>query len=140
DYNPRIASGLLANWVGAARNCQSEFFMWLQDDDVILPNTAPRRLAAFDHFPDADAWLACNKIALDAKHHWWNNGNGPWVPLRADGGIDQREAEIFRPTCYFLSWSLSPAVAFRGGPNFTTSLDALPLDCAIFAERLILAG
>lgn len=139
-YKQTGAENLLGNWAGAARACSTEFFMWLQDDDVLLPNAAARAVAAFDRFPEADMWLATNKIALDDKHHWWNNGNGPWVPLRADGGIDQWEAEILRPTCYFLSWSLSPAVAFRCGPNFTQSLDNLPLDCAVFAERLILAG
>lgn len=140
NYHPSGTTGLLQNWDAAARHCPTEFFVWLQDDDFLLPHAAARAIAAFDAFPEADIWLATNKIALDDRHHWWNNGNGPWVPLRADGGIDQWEAEILRPTCYFLSWSLSPAVAFRCGPNFTQSLDALPLDCAIFAERLILAG
>ncbi len=140
NYQPSGTTGLWANWDATARCCPDDFFLWLQDDDVLLPHVAARVVAAFDAFPDADAWLATNKLGLDGRHHWWNNGNGPWVPMRADGGIDEWEAEVFRPTCYFLSWSLSPAVAFRCGPNFTASLDAMPPDCAIFAERLILAG
>ena len=131
---------LWENWTAAAKACDTEFFAWLQDDDVVRPQLAERIIAAFDAYPAADTYLACNKIALDRRHIWWNNGNGPWVPLEADGVVDQWECEIFRPTCYFLSWSLSPAVAFRVGDNFTRSLDAMPLDCAIFAERLILAG
>lgn len=139
-YRYSGTTGLQANWNAAARACKTEFFLWLQDDDVLLPHACARAVAAFDQFPDADIWMAQNKIALDGRHCWWNNGNGPWVPLRADGGIDQWEAQVFRPTCYFLSWSLSPAVAFRFGPNFLASLEAMPDDCAIFSERLILAG
>jgi glycosyltransferase involved in cell wall biosynthesis len=139
-YRHREAIGLWANWDAAARDCDTEFFLWLQDDDVLRPTVASRVAAAFDRFPEADTWIAQNKLALDGRHIWWNNGNGPWVPLEADGGIDEWECQVFRPTSYFLSWSLSPAVAFRCGPNFTDSLDAMPADCAIFAERLILAG
>lgn len=138
-YLPKRSTGLWQNWDAVARQCRTEFFMWCQDDDVTLPNVAARVIAAFDQFPDADLWMACNKIAPDDRHHWWNNGNGPWVPMRADGGIDRWECEILAPTSYFLSWSLSPAVAFRTTPNFFASLDAMP-DAPIFAERLILAG
>ena len=138
-YRYSGTKGLWANWDAAARACKTEFFLWLQDDDFLLPHVGARVLAAFDQFRDADLWLATNKIAPDSHHHWWNNGNGPWVPMRADGGIDEWECEILAPTCYFVSWSLSPAVAFRTGSNFLGSLDAMP-DCPIFAERLILAG
>jgi hypothetical protein len=89
-----------------ARLCDTEFFLWLQDDDVILPTLAQRVIAAFDAFPEADTYMAPLKIALDAEHHWWNNGNGPWVPLSTAGVPDQWEGEILAPTCYFLAWSL----------------------------------
>lgn len=154
DFNPawplddagRIAhrysysSGLWWNWNAAARACRTEFFLWLQDDDVIQPYVAARIASAFDEFPQADIWMAPNKIGPDEHHHWWNNGNGPWVPMRSDGGRDEWESEILAPTSYFLSWSLSPGVAFRTGERFTAMLDRIPGDCAIFAERLVLTG
>lgn len=132
--------GLWANWDACARACDTDFFLWLQDDDVILPHLAERVIAAFDRFPAADTYMAPLKLALDERHHWWNNGNGPWVPLSVQGIPDQWEAEIFAPTCYFLAWSLSPGVAFRCGPRFTAALDWMPMDCDVFAERLILVG
>ena len=135
---PSGTTGLWQNWDAAARACNTEFFLWLQDDDVLMPYAAARVVSAFDEFSDADLWLAPCKLGLDEKYHWWNNGNGPWVPLRDDGGRDHWGSEIFAPTCYFLAWSLSPAVAFRVGDRFRAMLDAIPPDCAIFAERLVL--
>ena len=131
--------GLWPNWDAVARACSTEFFLWLQDDDVLMEYVAARVIAAFDSFPEADTWIAQNKIALDGDHIWWNNGNGPWVPLNRHGRPDQWEAEVLVPTSYFLAWSLSPAVAFRTGARFAAMLDGMP-DIPIFAERLVLAG
>ena len=134
------ATSLWPNWDSVARRCDTDFFLWLQDDDIILPRLAERVVSAFDRFPAADTYMAPLKLALDARHHWWNNGNGPWVPLSVDGIPDEWEAEIFAPTCYFLAWSLSPGVAFRCGERFAAALDWMPQDCDVFAERLILVG
>jgi glycosyltransferase involved in cell wall biosynthesis len=139
-YRCSGTKGLWANWDAAARACDTEFFCWLQDDDVIMESLAARVIAAFDQFPEADTYMAPNKLALDDSHIWWNNGNGPWVPMHRLGIVDQWECEVLAPTCYFVSWSLSPGVAFRCGPRFTAALDAMPMDCDIFAERLILVG
>lgn len=143
-YVRSSATCLWGNWDACARACETEFFMWLQDDDVIQEHTAARVVSAFDRFPEADTWMAPNKLALDDRYIWWNNGNGPWVPLDRKGVPDQWEGEVLAPTSYFLSWSLSPGVAFRArkdgrlNPAFLGALDGMPHDCAIFAERLIL--
>src|SRR5512146_1653663 len=48
------ATDLWPNWDGVARRCDTEFFLWLQDDDVILEHVAARVVSAFDRFPEAD--------------------------------------------------------------------------------------
>ncbi len=140
NYHPSGTAGLWANWDATARCCRTDFFLWLQDDDILMPYVAARVASAFDAHPECDLWMAPNKLGLDERYHWWNNGNGPWVPLRTDGLPEEWESEIFAPTCYFLAWSLSPGVAFRRGPRFDAMLDAMPMDCEVFAERLVLTG
>lgn len=135
------ATCLWENWDWVARQCDTEFFAWLQDDDVISPNFAGRVLSCFDRFPEADLWMARNALALSPQQAYWTSGNGPWVPMDAFGGIpDQWEGQVLVPTAYFTSWSLSPAVAFRTGDKFTRALDRMPKACDIFAERTILAA
>jgi hypothetical protein len=137
-----FASGaptLWANWVACARACETEFFLWLQDDDYLRKPVADRVIAGFDTFPRADIWMARNQIAVDERHGYWQRGNGPHVPLDFAEGIPYAfDAEIFAPTSYFTSWALSPAVAFRREP-LGKALDGIP-DCDLFAERLILVA
>lgn len=138
---PRACTGLWDNWDACARACETEFFLWLQDDDVICKGVAERVIDSFDRFAEANVWMARNHISMNERFGWWQNGNGPLVPMDYMTGIpDQWEGEIFAPTSYFTSWSLSPAVAFRTGPAFTAALDVMPRDCALFAERLILVA
>ncbi len=135
------ASNLWENWEAAARECDTPYFAWLQDDDLIRPGYAARIIAGFDAFPEAGVWMGCNKLAVSESLGYWGNGNGPWVPLNfATGHPDQWEGQILVPTAYFTSWSLSPSVAFRCGERFNRALEAMPEGFDLFQERAIIAA
>jgi hypothetical protein len=134
-------TSLLENWRAAADRANTEFFAWLQDDDILMPAHAGRVVAAFDQFPDALAWQAQLKCSTHANLACWYLGNVPWVPMDLrEGRVDQWEGQILLPTAYFTSWSISPAVAFRRGAAFDAALASLPERCDIFTERTILAA
>jgi glycosyltransferase involved in cell wall biosynthesis len=155
------ATTLWDNWKACAKACETVYFSWLQDDDIVSPSVrrangtevpgtgfAHRVCAAFDEFPAALHWQGrlycgvCHEDGTldDVMASWWGQ-SGPWVLMPI---IKQRPlqwpGEILVPTSYLTSWSLSPAVAFRCGEKFTAALDYLPTDADLYAERLIVAA
>lgn len=155
------ANSLWENWDAAARACRTPFFAWLQDDDIIAPAVmrkngslvvgtgyAARCLLAFDMFPDALHWQArlyCGVCPADGEIDdimaapWAQSF--PWVMVPALRQLPmQWPGQIIAPVSYLTSWAMSPAVAFRCGPEFTRALDCMPDDAALMAERLILAS
>ncbi len=155
------ASCLWENWAKAARACDTPFFAWLQDDDIVSPAVkradgslvpgtgfAHRVLAAFDQFPEALHWQARLYTGVcppdggldDVMAAWWGQ-SGPWVmmPIIAQAPL-QWPGQILVPTAYLTTWSMSPGVAFRCGEAFTKALDYLPHDADLMSERLIVAS
>ena len=134
------ATCLWENWDAAARACDTEFFMWLQDDDEIASGVAARVIGGFDLFPKALHWQARLCAGLSGQAMAWWGTSGPIVlmdfinhrPLQYPG-------EILPPAMFFVSWAMSPAVAFRCGEQFTRALDCMPIDADLWAERTILA-
>src|SRR5271170_6150453 len=53
EHVPTNATCLWENWEECARACDTEFFMWLQDDDTLARVTADRVVRGFDAFPIA---------------------------------------------------------------------------------------
>ena len=134
------ATCLQENWEQAARACDTPYFSWLQDDDVLAPTYAARVCAAFEQFPNALHWQARLACTTETNLAWWCLANGPWLPMdMMHGRIDQWNGSVLVPAAYLSSWALSPAVAFRCGEAFNAALSCMPLDCPIFSERLILA-
>jgi len=134
------ATCLWENWEAAARGCDTPYFAWLQDDDVIGRGYVARVVHAMERWPEITHWQARCHNGKDEKFAAWFSGNGPWVPLEMlDGMPSAWHGEVIPPTMYFTSWSLSPGVAFRCGTNFNDALDRMPKNADLFAERLILA-
>ncbi len=154
------ATNLWENWEACARACDTPYFAWLQDDDIIAPSVmrkdgslvpgtgyVERVCAAFDQFPDALHWQArlycgccpADGTLDDVMASWWG-ASGPWVymPIIRQAPM-MWPGQILVPTAYLISWSLSPAVAFRCGEQFTRALDCMPSDSDLNLERLILA-
>ncbi len=155
-----FSDSLWDNWRSAARFCDTKYFAWLQDDDVIAPAVkrtdgslvpgtgyAERVCAAFDQFPEALHWQArlyCGFCPDDGQLEdivaapWGQSF--PWVmmPIIKQAPL-QWPGEILVPTAYLTSWAMSPAVAFRCGPEFDKALDLMPDGCGLMYERLILA-
>lgn len=134
------ATTLWGNWECSARACDTEYFSFCQDDDILAPGYARRVIAAFEAFPQALHWQSRLQCTTHVNLAAWYLGNGPWLPMDMIGGrIDLWGGDVLVPSAYLTSWALSPAVAFRCGQEFNNALEAMPEDCAIFAERLILA-
>ena len=155
------AKTLWENWEAAALACDTPFFAWLQDDDVVAPSMkridgsdipgtgyAHRVLAAFDQFPEALHWqsrLYCGFCGDDeglddiVAAPWASSF--PWVCMKIIKPLPfQWPGQILVPTAYLTSWAMSPAVAFRCGKEFSSALKYMPPDCGLMYERLILAS
>jgi glycosyltransferase involved in cell wall biosynthesis len=135
---PTEATCLWENWRAAAEACETEFFAWLQDDDIISRVYASRVVKAFDYFPAALHWEARCYVSPDRKHAVWWGVNGPQVGLdMIDLAPEMWPGEMILASLYLLSWALSPGVAFRCGPEFAAALEIMPSHCDLFSERLI---
>lgn len=132
------------NWRWVAEQAVAdgaEFFMWLQDDDLITPRLARRVVQSFDRFPDAKVYTSRLQMAYDNMFGCaWVGNWGPKIPLDfLWGGVTSYPGRLLVPIAYFDSWAMAPAKAFRCGDVFTAMLEALPDDCDMFTERLDIA-
>jgi Glycosyl transferase family 2 len=127
------------NWRAGMDAVETPYAAWCQDDDCVHPNFAERICSAFDQFPDADVWFARLQCAPDGEKAMWYSGIGPWCPMDMKYGKlhSLRESSILASTAYFVSWSLSPAIAYRMTPHFCDCLHRHPEYCDIFVERLL---
>ncbi len=155
------ATTLWENWEAAARACDTPFFAWLQDDDIVAPAVqrsdgslvpgtgfAHRVLAAFERFPEAlhlQSRLYCGMVADDGglddvmAAPWAQSF--PWVamPIIRQAPL-QWPGQVLVPAAYLTSWAMSPAVVFRCGEAFNKALAFMPPDCGLMYERLIVAA
>ncbi len=139
------ANSLWENWRKAAEYAQesfgTDFFAWLQDDDILSRIYASRVIKALDGFPDALHWQANCHCSPDGIHALKWGWNGPQIGVRMlDVAQEQWPGGLLLASMYFTSWALSPGVAFRCGTEFSAMLEAIPEGCDLFNERLILAA
>lgn len=137
---PTEATCLWENWKAAALACETPYFAWLQDDDVVSRGYAAQICTAFKTYPNSLHWQARCHIAIDERMAGWFSGNGPWVPMpMLEGDPIEWPGELLLASMFLCSWSLSPGVAFRCGKEFTEALESIPPRDDLFTERLILA-
>jgi Glycosyl transferase family 2 len=134
------ATCLWENWTFAAESCDTEFFAWLQDDDLLAPHMARRVVSAFDRHPRAHTWIArCGVSHVDGHCNWWE-GTGPMVPMDLmTGGTLEIPPDLVVGAAFFTSLALSPGVAFRWSLDAVNACRACPQDADLFVERIILA-
>lgn len=137
------------NWRAGALAADTEFVAWHQDDDHVSPYYAGRILASFDFTASRghhrSVWFGRLSCATrrDGGPGWglWYAGNGPMVPMPDLYGCEQPfgcpEGALVAPSMYFTAWSLSPALAYRNGPEFRAALQRMPERCDIYVERII---
>lgn len=131
--------GAWPNWRAAAEACETEYFAWLQDDDVVRDTYAERITDVMDYFPDVNCWLARLACAYSADLGMPYKGNCPLVPMDLISGRPARwlGGPIIAASSYVTSWSLSPAIAYRNNDRFRQALAAMPTQADIFIERLM---
>jgi glycosyltransferase involved in cell wall biosynthesis len=137
---PSDATCLQENWNFAARACDTEYFVFLQDDDTLSRAWAKRVAKGLDFFGEALHIQGFCYVTPDRIHSIKWGFNGPCV------GVNMRDltpelwhGEYVIAPMYLMSWALSPGVGFRCGEAFSAALDAMPMDCDLFTERLIIA-
>lgn len=137
---PSPARCLWENWCIAAECCDTEFFAWLQDDDVLAPHFALRVVTAMDRHPRSNLWIARLGISLtDGAANWWQ-ATGPMVPMDLlCGGTTEVYGSLLAAGAYFTSFALSPAVAFRWSVQACEAARRCPMDADLYVERSILA-
>ena len=130
--------GAWPNWRAAALACETEYFAWLQDDDVVRGTYAERIVDVMDYFPDANVWLARLACAYSSELGMPFKGNCPWLPMDMLNGKPSQwmGGDIVAATSYLTSWSLNPAQAYRVNDRFFEALHAMPEHAEIFIERL----
>lgn len=138
------AKKLWHNWKWVAEQAYergSQYFMWLQDDDIIRVHTARRVVKSFDKHAGCTVWCSNLKMGYDnLMGQLWVGNWGPKIPV--DIWYDQPtpfSGKLLTPIAYVDSWAMSPAKAFRCGPAFEAMLGELPDDCDMFTERLDIA-
>lgn len=140
DHIRTDATCIEENWRAAAKACKTEFFGWLQDDDIIYEATAFRVQLGFDTFPEALHWQATCHISYDKVHVLRRAFTCPDVGLNMRYMVPEMfEGNLLIGTMFFISWALSPGVFFRCGSAFDSMLDRMPLDADLYTERLRLA-
>lgn len=134
------ADSLWGNWSFALDSCETEYFAWLQDDDVIFANFVKRVLLSLDTFADASAWIARLGVSyMPGMSNWWQ-ATGPMIPMDLRRGLPSRLApSMIVAGGYFTSWALSPAVAFRATDAAKNLMRSMPRDADLYAERIVLA-
>jgi glycosyltransferase involved in cell wall biosynthesis len=138
-YIKTTEPGAWPNWRAAAEACETEYFAWLQDDDVVRSTYAERITDVMDYFPDVNCWLARLACAYNSELGMPYKGNCPLVPMDLLQGRPSRwlGGPILTATSYVTSWSLSPAIAYRNNDRFHQALKAMPVKADIFIERLM---
>jgi glycosyltransferase involved in cell wall biosynthesis len=141
EYIRRDGGSLWENWKHVARQANTEFFMWLQDDDVIVPKLAKRIINAFDRYPKAKVYCTRLYFSYDGRLGLpWYGIVGPKVPLDY---LKMQPTEfpglLLTGIGYFEVWAISPGKAFRTGEPFRLMLDLLPDGCDKYTERLDVA-
>lgn len=134
------AACLWDNWCLAAESCDTEFFAWLQDDDVVFPHFGRRVIASFDRFPRTAVWMGRLYVShTEGMGNWWG-GCGPMVPMDYEhGGPVEVRSDVVISGSYFSSFALSPGVAFRCNPEAIAAIRRVPKTADLFAERSVLA-
>lgn len=144
EYMRSPAKTLWENWRFVAHQAierGSEFFAWLQDDDILRCEVARRMVRNFDHYPGAMVYCANLKMGYDnLMGCLWVGNWGPKLPVDIMyGQATTFPGKLLVPVGYFDSWSMSPAKAFRVNRYFARMLSDLPDGCDMFTERLDIA-
>src|SRR5271166_44218 len=141
SYRKSPATCLWENWRFTAEQADTDFFLWLQDDDVVSPTLAERVIASFDRYPRASVY--CSRLAMSYNNRLGCSFFGSWGPKLEVDYLHMQPTEfpgsLLVPVGYFDVWAQSPAKAFKVGDAFRLMLSSLPSMCDKYTERLDIA-
>jgi glycosyltransferase involved in cell wall biosynthesis len=104
--------GMAANWERLVRICDTEYFAFLQDDDLLFQNFAQRALGRLREHPQAAAYLCYSMVTPSERFASWLYG--PPFPLDWQGGnAAVFDGRIVAPFSLLLSVGNPPVIVFR---------------------------
>lgn len=135
------ATNLWQNWCHVAAECETPYFAWLQDDDILAQHAARRAVAALDNHPSAVCHIARLGVSYgEGLANWWE-ATGPMLPMDLlRGTCSTMTPALMAAGAYLTSHALSPAVAFRRTPSTVAAIRSVPDDSDLFAERSVLVA
>ena len=132
--------GATANFMKVVELAETEYFSWLQDDDLIHRDFARRATAALDSAPDINAY-ACFSIRTPSPHTFFHAFlTGPAVPLGwMEGGLTTFDGRLVGPVSLFYSFGNPPALAYRA-EALRQAVATTRHRCVLYDERILLAA
>jgi glycosyltransferase involved in cell wall biosynthesis len=133
--------GMWPNFIRLAELASSEYFSWLQDDDLIHRDFVRRASEAFARSEDI-VFYACYLIYSRSSKSikQWDTVHGPMIPLNwMDGEPRVIDGLMAVPFCMFQSIAIMPAIAFRTSAVRRAARHVLE-DCPLYNENIITAA
>src|SRR5262249_43952022 len=106
--------GSSANWASLLDRAAGEYFVWLQDDDLIFPSFIAEGVTALQQNPDAGAYLAYATGTSDPDFMY-----KPWLygpPVKMDWvtrDFTVFQGDFLTPISLFLSVAIPPVIVYR---------------------------
>ncbi len=132
--------GATANFMKAFELAETEYFSWLQDDDLIHRDFARRATEALDSGPDVAAY-ACFSVRTPAPDTFFHAFlTGPAIPLKwMQGGLTIIDGLLVAPVSLFYSFGNPPALAYRT-TALRQAIATMRHRCVLYDERILLAA
>ncbi len=133
--------GPVRNFYNLVRMAGAEYFVWLQDDDLLHHQFAERAFKALEANPSAAAYAAYALVSPSATCQHFPTLYGPpfpldWMNLGKPARISGR---LIAPLSLLISVAIMPVIAFRKDA-LLAHIDSSPQPTELFGERTLLSA
>lgn len=134
--------GVWPNCASLAAACQTEWFAWLQDDDLIRLDFAVKALALLNAAREQGQEVVayCGHLLFSTHGEgYWNLVCGPTVPYKLlEHSPTVVSGQVIAPLTLNTVFAMAPAVVVRTDV-LKQALEKIIPDCDLFNERIYLA-
>ena len=132
--------GATANLEKVFQLASTEYFSWLQDDDVLHRDFVQHALRGFAGADDVAAY-ACYSVKTPSPTTFYHSFlTGPAVPTGwMQGDMTYLDGILVAPVSLFYSFGNPPALAYRAR-DLRRAIQTIPHRSLLFDERILLAG
>ena len=132
--------GATANLEKVFELATTEYFSWLQDDDLVHRDFVAHALRGFAGADDVAAY-ACYSVKTPSPTTFYHAFlTGPAVPTGwMQGEMTYLDGILVTPASLFYSFGNPPALAYRSS-DLRRAVQTIKHRCILFDERILLAG